>query len=305
MIPIKRLFEVKKAKKGDNEDYIDFRRLPAINSLVYGASDSCNTIGILEYFLNQEDSINVFKNQPIPLQIDHELSDTLRDLYRVGMPVQLEYFMDSSLDTVLRIQTVSNAIWDAAGDKELDINSPSKLADIIYNVLQIPPLPYAEKKKAGYYPTDQDTLEKLLDLHPDQPFLVMIVHFRKLNNALSKFNLKVLYNSFSDYFMPWMRVQLQFNQTNIPSGRLSSSSNTGAAERVIVTRTKAGNITHKFLKQAGDCGLNSQGVPSQYFDCVMDSPLKSLPPEAGIDPSDPYGEDVKTEFLTRLSLLGK
>ncbi len=76
-------------------------------------------------------------------------------------------------------------------------------------------------------------------------------------------------------------------------------------KELLLKNTKANNITHKFIRQAGDCGLNSQGVPSQYFDCVMDSPIKSLPKEAEIDLEDIYSKEVKTEYLTRLSLLGK
>jgi len=295
MLEIHELFGIAK-KKGET---ILFDRLCASDAYVYGASDACNTFGLLMYY--QQHPHNPLTDQPNPVLVDHRMVDVLRNLYRNGLPVNIKYFIYAALDVLNRYHKTESAIHAMAG-RIFDVTSPQQLSRLLYDVFKIPPPEGLERGKSGYYSTAEDVMDKLYKTNPDVEILHLVVTHRKLLGTLGKLFLKALINSYVDGYLPYARVQLQFNQCVIPTGRLASGSSGMAARRCTTKQTKT-RLSRKFKTDSGDCGFNSQGVDGSYFRRGKARRIKKLnisPEHLGFDVENPYPQTIQDELIRRV-----
>lgn len=279
-------------------DYVHFHSLPATSAFVYAASDAINTLSLIMFYCSQPDMNNPLKSQVLPVKIDHKMQDVLRNMYRNGFPVDFEYYYYTSLTLQKRITMLEDAMITLVGWNfkfgQNDLNT------VLFKQFAIPPLPEMEANDKGLYGTDEDTLNALYDKYPDIEILNMIVSYRKLTGVYSKIHLKALVNSYSDYLMPNTRLQQQYSQTVIPTGRLSSSSSKGV-ERVTTKVSKTGAIGYKYVAGSGDAGMNTQGVNNSYGDTLKVRRIKKISPDAGFDVNNLYDDKTREDFYKALS----
>lgn len=274
------------------KDHIAFDTIAATVATVYCSSDACNTFGLFKfYLLNARSPI---KNQPIPVQIDHKLEAVLRSMYRTGAPVNIDFFFYAGLDCLKYLRQIQAALNELAG-YEVEIGSPKVLSRLLFDEFKLPPLDGEEKNKLGNYSTKEEVLDQLFEKHPDFTVLRYIVQYRKLANFVAKFTAKVLGNSYVDDFQMYARVQYAFSQTNVPTGRLSSSSG-GSKERVTVKENKT-SLGMTYKKDDWTCGYNSQGVSGSSYRQAKCRKIKSLPERAGFNLQDLYGAEVREELI--------
>lgn len=281
-------------KVKDNEK-INFNRLPATHALVYGAHDAMNTYGVFKKLIERTDSI--LDTQPVPVEIDHKMSDALRSLYRTGLPVNLRYMINASKDALMRSKILEDKIYSIVG-KKFNINSSQQLSKILFEDLKLPKsLPFLNVGKSGQISVDEGTLNLLFSEYPDMEFLKLLTTYKKLHNTLTKIYYTSVVNSYICAFMPWAKIQIQFVMTKT-TGRLASSCNKGALHNLKVNIGKSGKISPVYKKGTGDAGLNCQAINSRppYMKIKARKILK-LPQEAGIDVQNPYSKEVDEMFI--------
>ena len=298
MVEIQELFTGMGSKKSKST-YITFDKLPAVNAYVYGASDALNTYKLFEVFATEKKN-NVLLNQPIPLELDHKMVDTSRCMCRPGMPINLRYFYYAALDTIQRFHATEEFIYKLVGHP-IELGSPQQLAKLLFTELEIPKLKNHKIGKSLVPSTDGDTLDELFKLHPDVLQLRYIVFWRKLNNSLVKMFNNCLVNSYVDEVLPYTKVQLSFSQTNVPTGRLSSSSSDGAERATLSIAKKTGRKKYVYHSGSWDCGFNSQGVSSDPYKLKACKKVTKLPDWAGINFDDFYSVEVRDLFKRGLA----
>jgi len=309
MIKIEQLFEdlgaVEKIKAKD-KPVINFNRLSASVANVYACSDAINTFGIFKYYASQPQELNIFFNQPIPLTVDHKNIDVLRNLYRNGLPINLDYCLYAIRDLSLRIETLEEAIYEVAGRK-FEIGSPQQLSLILFEEFNIPPLKSMSRGKPtkkhpqGLYSTKEENLDKLHKKYSEYKILNYIVTYRKLNVALTRLFFKMIQNSYVDSLLPFTKVKLGFSQTVIPTGRLSSEASSKGAERVQSIEHKNGKMSYIYKKGGWSCGFNCQGVNNPFFRLKSAKRMKKLPKSVGIDLNNPYPTFVTEKIVKQLT----
>ena len=116
-----------------------------------------------------------------------------------------------------------------------------------------------------------------------------------MNNSLVKYWVKAINNSYCCEAMPFLKGQVQYSLTTVPTGRLSSSSTSGRPGVTVNTSDKTGKISYSIHGGAFTVGLNTQGLDSRGFSLEDVNICDELPPEARIDdvkrPSD-YMNDL-------------
>ena len=296
MIEIYQLFNfAKKPKKGVN---ISFDRIPAKVAYVYGSSDAVNTYGLFKHYVSKKGVDNVFLSESVPLTIDHKCVDTLRNLSRGGAPIDFDYFLYAIKDCEYRIYLLEQEIYNYVGRK-FDINSPDQVSKILFNQYNIPVLQGEELNKKGNYSTREEVLDELFEKYPEYKILEYIVTYRKLIGTTRKFYIKSVINSYVDALLPYTKVQIQYSQTVIPTGRFSSSSNKGKT-RIKVKETKAGNLTHNYFQGSWDCQMNSQGIPNPHFILKKAKRIKKINFDIGIDFENPYPNFIIENMIKRV-----
>ena len=294
------------SKRGTAPIY--FWKLPAKTALVYAASDSMNTFALFDYYRNMEGEFNCFKGQYISSGIDHRTSDALRSMLRPGLPVQYSFFYYAALDTEIRINSLRRAIMAYIGH-EFYLDSPKEVSKVLFEEKRVPVLEGMEKNLLGVYSTAKEVLKAIQIEYPDYLILNWVILYRSLQSTLSKIFLKCIMNSYTDAAFPWTRVKLDYSITNVPTGRLSSSSKKGREK-----------VTAKFNKKStawtydrGDwsCGFNSQGIPSDDYYTAEAKKISKFPEGVSFEKTYPgfnseqrYTEGIREVVLKKM-VIGK
>ena len=272
---------------------------------IHNCSDALNTYGIFMQLAQVQNQDNVFLQQPVPMAIDHKLIDVLRNMYRTGFPVNIDYAINASKDIIFRLSLLEKKLYDFVG-RLFDIRSPQQVSKILFEEFKIPALEGMVRGKPtkanpqGLYSTDADTLEALYLKHPDIPILEYIVQFRQLSLAFNNIFSKLIANSYVDALIPYARSQAQYSMTVIPTGRLSSSSNDGR-EGVIVKETKAGSVTYAYHKGSWSCDFNTQGMNKADKKTGDARRILSLPESANVSIESPYPKAIELELVKLVS----
>lgn len=282
-------------------DIIIFDRLCATDALVYGSSDGINTYGLLRFYLSHP-KYNPAQEQPVPLAIDHKISDTIRSMTRLGIPINFRYSLYSALDLIVRHKQLHEATTKFIG-REVEFNSPQQLSVLLFEEFNIPPLPNekrgapTKKYPQGLYSTKEEVLDSLYEQHPDIPILHYIVTLRKLNNVLAKIFVKILCNAYTDPIFKFLRVKHSYSQTNVPTGRLSSSSSDGREAIHLKESEKTHKITYSYFRGPWESGFNSQGINKQKINLIPCRRIKAIDPSSGVDPKTPYPRWALEELI--------
>ena len=146
-------------------------------------------------------------------KIDLPLAAVLADMERTGIrvdPKALERMSESMEKEVRRLE---KDIWNLAG-LEFNVNSPSQLAEILFDKLNLQPP--ARRGKGKVRSTAADVLEEMADQHP---LPAKVIEYREIAKLKSTYvdALPLLIHPETG------RLHTSFSQTGTATGRLSSS----------------------------------------------------------------------------------
>ena len=167
-------------------------------------------------------------------------------LYRMeekGIEVDVKALEIFSKELAKNITSLEKKIRDIAGE-EVNVNSPSQLAHVLFETLQLS-TKHIKKTKTGFS-TAAPELEKLMDEHEIVP---MISEYRELAKLQSTY-----VEALPKLVAKDGRVHTTYNQTVAATGRLSSSD---PNLQNIPIRTELGREIRKAFVAAKDCVLVS------------------------------------------------
>lgn len=165
-------------------------------------------------------------------EIEIPLSEVLSSMEHEGIALDSEALTKFGEEIQPKITELEDKVCDIAGHK-FNIGSPKQLSIVLFEELK---LPVSKKNKTGYYSTDSETLEALID---KSPIIAPILEYRKLTKLYNTY-VKGLQNAVSEDG----RMYTTFKQTETRTGRISSAE---PNIQNIPVRTELGRNFRKFL----------------------------------------------------------
>jgi DNA polymerase I len=146
-------------------------------------------------------------------KIDLPLAAVLADIERVGIRVDRKELDKMSLSMEKEVRRLEKEIWKLAGS-EFNVNSPTQLAEILFDKLNLQP--NARRGKAKARSTAVDILEELSAQHPLPAKIIEYREIAKLKSTYVDALPKLIHPETG-------RLHTSFSQTGTATGRLSSS----------------------------------------------------------------------------------
>jgi DNA polymerase-1 len=146
-------------------------------------------------------------------KIDLPLAPVLADMERAGVRVDPKALEKMSLAMEKEVRRLEKEIWEMAG-VEFNVNSPTQLAEILFDKLNLAPA--AKRGKAKSRSTAAEVLEELGATHPLPGKVVEYREIAKLKSTYVDSLPKLIHPETG-------RVHTSMSQTGTATGRLSSS----------------------------------------------------------------------------------
>lgn len=155
--------------------------------------------------LAEENMQDLYENVELPL------SDVLFSMEEAGFKIDYAALDGTGKKFKAFLSETENSIRELTGVSSLNINSPKKLGEVLFDKLKIGK---GKKTKSGYS-TTAEVLESLENAHPVVP---LILKYRQIQK---------LYSTYIEGFKPLIDrktglIKTSFNQTVTTTGRLSS-----------------------------------------------------------------------------------
>ena len=145
--------------------------------------------------------------------IEEPLIEVLADMERQGVKVDIGQLQQYRRELEKEMLAIESEVREIAGEPSLNLSSPKQLGVVLYEKMNLNPKINANGK--NNYPTDEETLNGLLD---KSPIIQKILDFR---------GLKKLISTYIDPLPALMgtdgKLHTTFNQALTATGRLSSS----------------------------------------------------------------------------------
>jgi len=146
-------------------------------------------------------------------RIDLPLAPVLADIERIGIRVDPKELGKMSQTMEKEVRRLEKEIWKLAGS-EFNVNSPTQLAEILFDKLNLQP--NARRGKAKARSTAADILEELSAQHPLPAKIIEYREIAKLKSTYVDALPKLIHPETG-------RLHTSFSQTGTATGRLSSS----------------------------------------------------------------------------------
>jgi len=146
-------------------------------------------------------------------KIDLPLAPVLADMERTGVRVDPKELEKMSQSMEKEIRRLEKEVWELAG-LEFNVNSPSQLAEILFDKLNLQPS--ARRGKAKARSTAVEILEELSAKHPLPAKIIEYREIAKLKSTYVDALPKLIHPETG-------RLHTSFSQTGTATGRLSSS----------------------------------------------------------------------------------
>ncbi len=146
-------------------------------------------------------------------KIDLPLAPVLADIERIGIRVDPKELGKMSHTMEKEVRRLEKEIWKLAGS-EFNVNSPTQLAEILFDKLNLQP--NARRGKAKARSTAADILEELSAQHPLPAKIIEYREIAKLKSTYVDALPKLIHPETG-------RLHTSFSQTGTATGRLSSS----------------------------------------------------------------------------------
>lgn len=195
---------------GKGAKQVTFDKVLIEDATNYSCEDADITLklrNVLLKELEKREQLELFNN------IDMPLLPVLIKMEKNGIKIDIAKLKALSSKFEKSLIEKETLIYSLAGE-EFNINSPSQLGRILFEVLELP-VKKKTKKKTGYS-TDVDVLTELSEIH-DLPALVL--RYRSISKLKSTYT-----DALQEIANPeTSRVHTSFNQTIAVTGRLTSS----------------------------------------------------------------------------------
>jgi DNA polymerase-1 len=185
-----------------------FCRVPPLKARDYSCED---VYGALCLFQEQKPGLEKYGLWKLFAEVEGPLVAVLARMESAGILVDETVLAALAEEFSLRLAELETAIYASAGH-EFNINSPSQLAVVLFDELD---LPRGRKIKTGYS-TDVKVMEKLSHLHELPALILQYRNLAKLKNTYVD-KLRTHISPISG------RVHTSYNQCGTATGRLSSS----------------------------------------------------------------------------------
>lgn len=212
----KELFEKQKfSELKETESFKTFleEKKPSADETIKKLVDYMGSLSFIAYASAPVIGKELEKQEMLKLMKEIEMPTVyyLYQMERVGVHVEKEELTVISAMLEKKILALETDIYDLAGGKEFNINSPKQLGQVLFEDLK---LPYGKKTKTGYS-TSAEVLEKLKN---EDPIVAKILDYRQLSKLKSTYadGLPVFIGSDG-------RIHGKFNQTITATGRISST----------------------------------------------------------------------------------
>lgn len=169
---------------------------------------------IPQIFPNFENRIKERSIEYIYKKIEKPLSNVLGQMELAGVKVNLELIEDLRHKNARSIENLKRTIFEHCG-REFNLDSPSQLADILFNELRISS-EESKRGKSGHFSTAAGVLEKLVEKHPVISCLLDYREQRKFQTTYLEVIPKLINRETG-------RLHTTFEQTGAATGRLSSN----------------------------------------------------------------------------------
>jgi len=146
-------------------------------------------------------------------KIDLPLAPVLAEMERAGIRVDRKELDKMSQSMEKEVRRLEKEIWKLAGS-EFNVNSPTQLAEILFDKLNLQP--NARRGKAKARSTAADILEELAAQHPLPAKIIEYREIAKLKSTYVDALPKLIHPETG-------RLHTSFSQTGTATGRLSSS----------------------------------------------------------------------------------
>ena len=146
-------------------------------------------------------------------EIEMPLVPVLATMEANGVKIDSDNLRQISEQQALEIKSIENQIFEAAGT-EFNIASPKQLGEVLFEKMKIKAP--AKKTKTGQYPTGEEVLQKIINVHP---IIQQILDYRGLTKLKSTYvdALPALISKEDGL------VHTSYNQAVTATGRLSST----------------------------------------------------------------------------------
>ncbi|MFI3294573.1 MAG: DNA polymerase I [Rikenellaceae bacterium] len=196
---------------GKGAKQITMDRVPTEQLAEYACEDADITLqlfNLLQKKLKEVDSLELYK------AIEEPLIGVLTQMEFNGVHIDLEILGSTRQTLSERLTQIEDQIMEVSTNKELNINSPKQLGELLYDVLKLSDKP--KKTKTGQYKTDEETLMSLKDKHP---IVEKILEYRGLKKLLSTY-----IDALPELINPTTgQIHTSYNQAVTATGRLSST----------------------------------------------------------------------------------
>ena len=147
-------------------------------------------------------------------EIEAPLVSVLADMEFEGVKIDTAHLKEYSGKLTKELLEIEANVREVAEDAQLNISSPKQIGVLIYEKLKLNPK--VKKSAKGSYPTDEETLNELKELHP---VVEQILEYRGVRKLLSTYvdNFPSLISKESG------KIHTTFNQALTATGRLSSA----------------------------------------------------------------------------------
>ncbi|MGB7434575.1 MAG: DNA polymerase I [Candidatus Acidiferrum sp.] len=146
-------------------------------------------------------------------KIDRPLATVLAEIERTGIRVDPFALGKMSESMEKEVRRLEREIWDLAGS-EFNVNSPTQLAEVLFDKLNLQPP--GRRSKAKERSTAVDVLEELANQHPLPAKVIEYREIAKLKSTYVDTLPKLIHPQTG-------RLHTSFSQTGTATGRLSSS----------------------------------------------------------------------------------
>jgi DNA polymerase I len=146
-------------------------------------------------------------------EIDAPLSGVLAEIERNGIRVDPQALAKMSESMQKQVRRLEREIWDLAGF-EFNVNSPTQLAEVLFDKLNLQPP--GRRSKAKVRSTAADVLEEMANQHPLPAKVIEYREVAKLKSTYVDTLPKLIHAETG-------RLHTSFSQTGTATGRLSSS----------------------------------------------------------------------------------
>ena len=148
--------------------------------------------------------------------MEEPLMKVLSDMEMEGVKIDLQQLRTFAAGLETQLQDIQQRIREMADEPALNIMSPKQIGTVLFEKLNIDPKMKPKSGSRNSYPTDEDTLNTLIDRHP---IVSEILEYRGIKKLLSTY-----IEPLPTYVSPRTgKIHTTFNQALTATGRLSSS----------------------------------------------------------------------------------